>query len=204
MRIGIDIDGVLIDIEQFIADYGTKFCVENNIEINIEPKCYDEDEAFGWTEEQTLKFWNEYLVYYASKYPTREFAKEVIQKLKKEGHGIYIVTARNDNGLPKNYYGKMKQLVEEWLKVNEIYYDRIIYTEESKLKYCVGNYIELMIEDRPENVKEIATKLPVLCFNAKYNEQIKGKNITRVYSWYDIYNKIEKIIKDNERKKYDF
>lgn len=193
MRIGIDIDGVLVDIEKFEVDYGTKFCIDNNIPINIIEGCYNESEAFGWTEEQTLKFWNEYMVYYASKYPARTFASEVIHKLKKEGHGIYIVTARNEYGLPKNYYGKMKTLVEEWLKLNDIYYDRIIYTEKSKLKYCIGNYIELMIEDEPENVKEIGAKLPVLCYNASYNKQIKGKNITKVYSWYDIYNKIEKM-----------
>ena len=33
MRIGIDIDGVITDIERFIADYGTKYCIENNMNI---------------------------------------------------------------------------------------------------------------------------------------------------------------------------
>ena len=27
MRIGIDIDGVLTDIERFVADYMTKYCI---------------------------------------------------------------------------------------------------------------------------------------------------------------------------------
>ena len=35
MRIGIDIDGVLTNIEQFVLDYLSKYCVENNIEYNI-------------------------------------------------------------------------------------------------------------------------------------------------------------------------
>ena len=46
MKIGIDIDGVLTDIEKYICDYGTKFCYENNIPINIEHIYYDERKLF--------------------------------------------------------------------------------------------------------------------------------------------------------------
>ena len=35
MRIGIDIDGVLADIERFMIDYGIKFCEENNLHCRI-------------------------------------------------------------------------------------------------------------------------------------------------------------------------
>ena len=35
MRIGIDIDGVLTDAERFITEYGTKFCIENNLTYRI-------------------------------------------------------------------------------------------------------------------------------------------------------------------------
>lgn len=191
MRIGIDIDGVLTNIERFIVDYGTKFCIENNLPIEIETGYYDESKAFHWTEEQTLKFWNEYIVYYATKYPVRDFASEVIHKLKEEGHEIYIVTARNEYGLTDEYYGKMRELVDAWLKDNDICYDKIIYTEGSKLPYCVGNYVELLIEDNPEQVKNVAEKLPVFCFDNQYNKNVEGKNITRVFSWYDVYNKIK-------------
>lgn len=195
MRIGIDIDGVLTDIERFVADYGTKFCIENNLPINIKSGEYDEYKTFNWTEEKAIEFWNKYIIYYATKYQAREFASEVIQKLKEEGHEIYLITARNDYGVPKEYIGKMKEIVPQWLKDNNICYDKIIYTEGSKLPYCVGNYIELMIEDWDKNVKEISIKIPVLCFDCGYNKNIKGKNITRVYSWYDVYDKISRIQK---------
>ncbi len=191
MRIGIDIDGVLTDIERFVIDYGSKYTIEHNLPLQIKLGEYEEKKAFGWTQEQTLEFWQEYLVYYATKYPTREFASEIIQKLKAEGHEIYLVTARNNYGLPKEYDGKMKELVEKWLKDNAISYDKIIYTEESKLPYCVGNYIEIMIEDDPEHIEKIATKIPVLCFDSQYNKKIEGCNITRVYSWYDVYHTIK-------------
>ncbi len=192
MRIGIDIDGVLTDIETFLADYGTKYCIENNLPINIKQVDYDETKTFNWTEEQTIKFWNKYIIYYATKYPAREFASEIIKKLKKEGHEIYIITARNDYGVPEEHIGKMRsEIVPKWLEENKIVYDKIIYTEESKLPYVVGNYVELMIEDSPQNIIEISSKIPTLCYNNLYNQKVEGKNITRVYSWYDIYNKIK-------------
>lgn len=195
MRIGIDIDGVLTNIEEFIADYEVKFCYENNLTYRVNLKEYDEAKALGISEQNCEKFWNKYMKYYATEYKARDFASEVINKLKEDGHEIYIVTARNEYGLTGEDYGKMKQFVKEWLEKNKIYYDKIVYTEETKLPYCIGNYIDIMIEDKPENVKEISTKIPVLCYNCSYNADIKGKNITRVYSWYDIYNKINQMCK---------
>lgn len=195
MRIGIDIDGVLTDIEQFIIDYGLKFCHENNLSYRIKSNEYDEAKALCISEENVDKFWNKYMKYYAKEYRARDFASEVIKKLKEYGHEIYIVTARNEYGLTGDDYGKMKKIVKEWLKKNNIYYDKIVHTEETKLPYCVGNYIDIMIEDKPENIKQVATKIPVLCYNCSYNADIKGKNITRVYSWYDIYYKIKQMCK---------
>lgn len=192
MKIGIDIDGVLTDIERFIVDYGSKFCMENNIPIDIKPGEYDEKYTFGWDDDQCLEFWNKYLEYYVTKYNVREFAPEVIHKLKEEGNEIYIITARNEWGLPEESNGKMKEFVSKWLQDNRIEYDRIIYTEGSKLQYCVGNYIDVMIEDCPENILDISSKIKVFCYHCIYNSKVKGKNIERVYSWNEIYQKLKK------------
>lgn len=192
MRVGIDIDGVLTNIERFILDYGSKYCLENNIPLKIKEGIYDEQETFGWTEEQTIKFWNEYIIYYATEYPAREFASEVIKKLKEDGHEIYLLTARNNYGVPSAFLNKMPEIVPQWLKENDIIYDKIIYTEGSKLPYCVGNYIDVMVEDKPENIIDVATKIPVINFVSFYNAKVTGNNITKAYSWYEVYD----IIKD--------
>lgn len=204
MRIGIDIDGVLTNASQFVADYGIKFCEENNLCYRVKKDEYNDAKALGISEENSEKFWNTYMKYYATEYPARDFAAEVIKKLKEEGHEIHIITARDEYGLVGEDYGKMRQFVKEWLEKNNIYYDRVSHTEGSKLPYCIGNYIDIMIEDSPKNIKEISSKIPVYCYNCSYNQNIKGENITRVYSWYDIYNKIKKQnkeIKNNKIKK---
>ena len=57
MNIGIDIDGVLTDLEKFMIDYGTKFCLEEGLEINIKQFDYSEAITFNCTQEQADRFW---------------------------------------------------------------------------------------------------------------------------------------------------
>lgn len=191
MRIGIDIDGVLTDCERFVTEYGIKYCMENNLTYRIRLNQYNDAKLLGISPEKEEKFWNKYLKYYVTEYRPRDFAQEIVNKLKNDGHEIYIVTARNEWGFLEEDYGKMREYTEEWLKNNNINYDKIIFTEGSKLPYCIGNYIDVLIEDAPKNIKDVSKKLPVICYHSDYNSHIKGRNITRAYSWYDVYNKIK-------------
>ncbi len=51
-----------------------------------------------------------------------------------------------------------------------------------------------MIEDAPKNLVELSEILPnVICFDNVYNRECNGTNITRCYSWYDIYINIKDI-----------
>lgn len=196
MNIGIDIDGVLLDLERFAIDYGTKFCIEENLDIKINIQEYWEGLKFNWTEEQENKFWNKYIIKYFKQYPPREFASEIIKKLKKEGNKIYIITARNEEGLPQEEYGKSQEITKTWLNENNIEYDKLIFTPDSeKLEQCLKNNVEIMIEDSPTNIKNISEKIPVIKYNCSYNENILGKNIITTYSWYQIYDIINKKMK---------
>ena len=196
MNIGIDIDGVLLDLERFAIDYGTKFCIEENLDIKINIQEYWEGLKFNWTEEQENKFWNKYIIKYFKQYQPREFASEIIKKLKKEGNKIYIITARNEEGLPPEEYGKSQEITKTWLNENNIEYDKLIFVPDSeKLEQCLKNNVEIMIEDSPTNIKNISEKIPVIKYNCSYNENILGKNIITTYSWYQIYDIINKKMK---------
>ena len=194
MNIGIDIDGVLTDLERETIDFGTKMCIEENWPITIDLSKYWEVEAFGWTSEQADKFWNKYLVEYVTQSPARRFAIEIISKLREEGNNIYIITARDENGMPPEYYGKMQQLTREWLERYEIEYDKLIFAKDSeKLEKCLENNVDIMIEDSPRNIRNISSKVKVIKFDCQYNKDVIGSNIINAYSWYHIY----RIIKEN-------
>lgn len=196
MRIGIDIDGVLTDIEQFVIDYISKYCVENKIKYNIGEDNYNYSKTFNITDEQEENFWNEYLEYYAVNEKARPFAAEVINKLREDGHEIYIITARWLTNRDDDIGNKMREIVKKWLNKNKISYDRLIFSKaskERKSKEIAENKIDLMIEDSPSNINELADIVQVICYNAEYNKKCEGKNIIRCYSWYDIYSKINGI-----------
>ena len=103
MKIGIDIDGVLTNYYEAVIDNATKYFYENKIEYKIDQSKYYENEMFNVSDEDIEHFWNQYLPEYAQKLPAKKFATEVISKLKQENE-IYIITARNEEGLPKELY----------------------------------------------------------------------------------------------------
>lgn len=197
MRAGIDIDGVLTNVEQFILDYISKYCVENNIEYNIEynigDSSYNYCKTFNISKEIEIDFWDIYLEKYAKNEKVRPFAAEVIKKLKKEGHEIYIITARWYTNEATKKGNRMKNITKKWLKKNQITYDKLIFSKsenERKNQEIIDYKIDLMIEDSPTNILELSKKIPVICYSAGYNKHCSGNNIIRCYSWYDIYKKI--------------
>ncbi len=197
MNIGIDIDGVLTDLEKAIIDFGTKMSVEEKWPIKIDVSKYWEVEALEWTQEQADKFWNKYLVEYVVESKPRMFSEEIIEMLKKEENNIYIITARNEYGMPPEYYGKMQELTREWLKNQDIKYDKLIFARDSeKLHQCIENNVEIMIEDSPNNIEDISKKIKVIKFDCQYNKQVNGENIITAYSWYHIYDIIKKFNKE--------
>lgn len=184
MKIGIDIDGVLTDISKFYLDYGAKFAFENNIKI-VNPNAYEIEEMLNLEEGAHKEFWAKYDDYYTKKIYTREFASEVIRKLKEEGNEIHLLTARN----PKSEQNE--KWTTDWLEENNIYYDKLIFIDKQlKLEYCKNNNIDLMIEDNTNTILAISKLIPVICLDNRYNQNCEGNNITRCYSWYDIYSKI--------------
>lgn len=196
MRIGIDIDGVLTNIEQFGMDYISKYCVENNIKFNISTSNYEVTKTFNITSEQEEGFWNEYIENYATNEKARPFAAEVIKRLKEDGNEIYIITARWRTNRDDDIGNKMRELVMAWLIKNNIVYDKLIFSKaenENKLQEIIDNHIDLMIEDSPNNINQLSSVVHIICYNAGYNRECIGDKITRCYSWYDIYRTIQDI-----------
>lgn len=194
MRIGIDIDGVLTNIGQFVIDYASKYCVENNIEYTVGEIDYDYCKTLNISREVEENFWNEYLEHYAVDEKARTFAAEVIEKLKNDGHEIYIITARLSISKDDDSKSKMKEVVKKWLSENKIVYDELIFSKaekERKLQEIIENKIDLMIEDNPSNIEELSNIIPIICYDAEYNRTCTSDKVTRCYSWYDIYRNIK-------------
>lgn len=191
MRIGIDIDGVLTDVERWQLDYGSKFFYEKYNKNIVNHKGYEMTDIFDVSPSLDDEVWKKYLLTYAREEKPRKFADEIINKLKQEGNEIYIITARCLTDRNDELGVQMKEIVINWLKQNNINYDKIIFSPEDKVDICLENNINLMIEDKVDNITKISKHIPVICFHANYNEICSGENIIRCYSWYDIYRNIK-------------
>ena len=190
MRIGVDLDGVLNDVAEWHFACGSKFCLEHNINIGFNPKGYYMEEQFNLTREENIEFWRQYIFDLLIAIPIRPYASEVIHKLRKDGHKIIILSARDNQFLTHQYSGMIDYYVKAWLNKYNIEYDEIIINTNNKREKCLSIGLDLMIEDKASNVNDISKIIPVMVFDAPYNQGCTGKNVIRVYSWYQIYQEI--------------
>ena len=190
MRIGVDIDGVLTDIEKFEIECGGKYFYGLNKPL-VNPKGYGTYEVFKLTEKQDNIYWKT-AIYDYIKEPARRFAGEVLGELLRKGHEVFIITNRiSDLSYSDITSNQMRTIVIEWLKENNIQYTKLIFSDKNKEKEIIENKIDIMIEDKPKNIEKLSKITNVICYDAKYNENIVDKKVIRCYSWYDILYKIE-------------
>lgn len=207
MNIGIDIDGVLTDVRKFVIEEGSKYCKEHNKGELINPDVYEMKEMFGWNLATIFNFWRKNIFKYAKENPVIDGASENIKKLKEDGHKIYIITARWLASTKKHRIlrhvekisNKMKETVINWLNENNIIYDEIIFSKDDKSKHIIKNNIDIMIEDAPDNVKELSELTKVICYDWVYNRGIENKNIYRCSNWDEIYKVISELSNNSNK-----
>ena len=106
--------------------------------------------------------------------------------------GITIHNTNNDLSAQENYLKLLKDkktnlchyIVDEKEVIEASTTDQEVYhTKDHQVKESQ----DIMIEDKASNVEKISQDIPVLCFDAPYNQDVNNENVTRVYSWYQIY-----------------
>lgn len=191
MKVGIDIDGVLTNDDDYILDCAIKFSVENEVSNYVNPYDY-ETRKFDWDNSILEKYRKEYFGDYVLNEKPRRFASEVINKLKEEGNEIYIITSRHLSTNVGPAGDEMRSAIKAWLKKHDIVYDDIYFSGDKTVQ-IKELQLDVMIEDSPETIPVFAQYIPILCYDCRYNRHLKGSNIIRVFSWYDIYSKLKKM-----------
>ena len=117
----------------------------------------------------------------------------ILSLLKERNNNIYIITSRYRTTEFSPRGKEIRDLTIKWLNENKIVYDKIIFSND-KTKEIKKYKLDIIIEDSPETVPTFSKYTKVFLFDARYNKNINGKNITRVYSWYDILKNIEEVV----------
>lgn len=198
MNIGIDVDGVLVDLEQYQLKYGELYFKEKYNKNVINPKAYDIKDIFDCTVEEREKFWKKYIWKYCLKEPMTSGAAETVNKLKKQGHKIFVITGRVHT-TEKGIAGKLfRIMLKYWLRKNKFYYDEIIFCSEDnshieKMNICLRKKIDVMVDDKIENLLALKDKIQILCYSATWNEDIQELDTYRISEFSDVLIRIERI-----------
>ena len=195
MNIGIDIDDTISETFETLLPYAQKYTIEElKRKSNIELKNNLTNHFYivyinGWNEEEAIIFWEKYYAEILKKVSIKKFAAEYINKLKQEGHKIYLITARWDM---KNE--NVEQITKKWLEENNVNYDELIINASDKLKVAREKEIDIFVDDSFKNCKNIAdnSNIKVYIMNTKMNESLNDSKIQRVFSWPEVYDLISR------------
>ncbi len=95
MRIGIDIDGVILDYERVLKTYGDLYdFIELKKDGIINRNEHYLRNRYDWTDEERMNFINKYFLKLSKQTPLIPGAKDVIDMLQKEGNELIIISAR--------------------------------------------------------------------------------------------------------------
>ena len=188
MNIGVDCDGVLTDLSEFIIEYGKKWFRREP----DNPSGYRATEVFGCSKLSEAMFGVRYFLSYCKNAHPQENSLSVIENFKKNGHGVYQITARHFAAY-KNPLGLYsKKLYTDWIRKNNYDFDGTYFCTEKdsngdKLRGCREYKVDIMIDDNPKVSTFLADNgIQVLLFDAPYNRGLEHKNIRRVHNWEEI------------------
>jgi uncharacterized HAD superfamily protein len=197
MNIGIDMDGVLTDIQGFNRRHAPRFFMRKFGRPVADENPYDIRDIFKCPENEYKAYWKKYLLFYAIFEPARKGARALTRKLRADGHTVYVISKRVFT-CQDDFVGKlMRSIVRNWLWRNGIHYHEIVFCDndvpDSKGAACLEKRIDVMIDDEAVNINAIAPIAKVICFDASYNRGCEGKNITRAHNWDEVYTQINGI-----------
>lgn len=200
MVIGVDIDGVLAELNKYTWHYFRKFLKEENI-----PYKFDKTKEYFYMQmnvspEVENEFWERYVFHYAKHGKMMNNVDKYMRKLHNDGHRVVIITSRRYSDFQDERGENMRKAVVQWLAKNYIYYDKICFSNEKtgKKALVINEKVDIMIDDSPRNINEISNVVPVLVFKNPANRICKGDNKLLVNSWKDIYKTITNISKNTK------
>lgn len=198
--VGIDADGVLVNMYEFNLREGRKYFKREPVNYNG----YNPREMWNVSKEEEFIFGIKAFHQYCITEPPMEDVVEVVNKLNEEGCELHEITARKFTTF-QNVWGEIyRNLFENWLKRHNLHFKSIQYCSEinsprDKYMACRKLDVDVMIEDKPEVAIHLAEKgVKVLLVDAPYNHGLEHENMTRVYNWKQIYEEIQKLKKDKE------
>lgn len=192
MKIGIDLDGVVIDSETTFRTYEEIFDIDvlkgNHLINKEEPKF---QARYNWTNEQEKEFIEKYFLIVSKESNLMSGFIGIYNLLKEQGHEFVVITARG--GFVKEMKDDAIRLLEE----KNIKFDKYYWNVDDKLEICKNEKADIMIDDDWKIIKRLAdNEVKTLYFrDTNLMKLEENKYIKEVNNWGEIYRYIKEMKK---------
>ena len=187
MKIGIDLDGVVIDSETTFRTYEEIFDIDilngNNLINREKPKF---QARYNWTKEQEKEFIEKYFLKISKESNLMSGFMATYELLKQQGHEFVVITARG------GFIKEMKDDAIRLLNENNITFDKYYWHIDDKLEICQKENVDIMIDDDWKIIKKLTeNKIKTLYFrDTNLMKLEENEYIKEVNNWGDIYRYI--------------
>lgn len=188
MKIGIDIDGVILDYERMLKTYGDLYdFIELKKNGIINRNEHYLRNRYNWTEEERMNFVNKYFLKLSKQTPLIPGAKDVINMLQKEGNDLIVISARG--GMVE----EMKDVAIQKFNEEGISFNKYYWKQDDKLKVAQKEHIDFMIDDSYDVCKKLSENgIKTIYFRDKEMKKLEqNEYLKEVSNWGEIYRYIE-------------
>lgn len=188
MKIGVDIDGVILDYERVLKTYGDLYdFIELKKDGIINRHEHYLRNRYNWTEEERMNFINKYFLKLSRQTNLIPGAKDVIHMLQNEGHELIVISARG------GMIEKMKDVAIEKFNKEDIKFNKYYWKQEDKLDVAKKENIDYMIDDSYDVCKKLSDNgIKSIYFRDKEMKKINQSDyLIEVSNWGEIYRYIK-------------
>lgn len=187
MNIGVDLDGVVFDTENWFRTYSMLYNLEKIKKDEVDREELYFSNRFNWTVDEVDEFFYQFMEMIETEAPVMPMAKEILKRLKNMGHKLYIITNRGRR------YELEKRVTKLRLEELGIEFDGMYSGAINKAEVCKEIGIDVMIDDLYSNVEGISKAgIKCLYFRDLVLKQFDKENklVHEVRNWADIYKEI--------------
>ena len=183
MKIGVDLDGVVIDSEKLFRTYQEIYAIEDlkgRRIVNLEEPKLD---RYDWTKEEQQGFIEKYLFRASKECDLMPGFLVVYPRLRKLGHKFVVVTARG---------GKMEEMKNDAIQLfsrKDISFDQYFWDVHDKASVCKQEGIDIMIDDDYKIIEQLRdAEIRSLYFrDANIKRLEESEYVHEVNNWGDVY-----------------
>lgn len=182
MNIGIDLDGVLYDSENYFRAYAEIFDIAYDGNGPVDKAQLRMRKRYNWNKEIFQDYLDLVTVRSVKKSNLKNCAREVVDYLRESGHKLIVISARGKFG-DEEVIETKKRFEKDKLK-----FDKYCFYSLDKVQTCKDEKIDVMIEDYYKVASMLCkNKIKCLYFREAVSPKIKSKNIVEVENWGEIY-----------------